>query len=312
MKQIFKNKKGSAMTWAVVIIAFMLVIGGGFFVVKGGYLQSITPDGSPSPEKCADSTGILYVNNYSALVGGTDPGAMTFSAGILQEGEGATDVIVAKSVTPGTTTFAVGDKLVIFGSIANYLDKYEVITMGCGGATLDFPIMYSTSDNPSIRIKNDDGDFMSNAIGGLTTNQTSLSAGETLNLEVEIQGTNGESSGEGVYIVEFPASSNANISSVTLDGKSPIALPTVHTSLNAGSKIVAFDVPAVEGSTKKTMTLSVSLVTGKILNGGVYTDFYSKQWFIDDNKKLAYGIEDSDGTLKYENTVASDFFINAP
>jgi len=301
-----KNKNGKGNNLLVGFIILIAVVGIGFWYVS----QDIGGGSVTDVGRCSDSTGTVTINNFSELVGGADPSA-TYTAGVIKSGDSETSTIVASSVTSGTTTFAVGDKVVLFGSASNYIDKYEVFTMKCGGSVVDFPMKYSTSDNPSIRIKNDDGDFMTDSSVGGATNQTNLATGETLNLEVEFQGTNGESSGEGVYIVEFPASTSANITSVLLNGQSPVAVPTVHSSANAGSKIVAFDVPAVNGATKNTMTLSIVLGSGKDLSGGVLTDWYAKQWFIDDDKTLKYGVQDSDGTAKYENTLDYDFFINS-
>lgn len=289
------------------IFGFMLLGIVGLLIVGSilGVGQTQVEKGEPVEDitQCADSTGVLTANSRSALSAGTDPSSPTITAGV----DGGP---VTTSVTSGTTTFPVGSEIEVLVSKSDYIDRSFTFTMPCGGKTLDAPLFYSTSDNPSIRIKNDDGDFMTDSFKG-ATNQTDLSVGETLILDVELQGTNGESSGDGIYIIEFPASTSANITSVTLDGQSPIPLPSgLHTAQNADSELVAFNVGAVEGAVKDTHTLSIVLGSTKDLTGGVYTDWYAKQEFIETDDTIAYGTVDAQGTSKYENNVGYDFYIN--
>jgi hypothetical protein len=270
------------------------------------YTNIFGKDTTPNEQvvtSCGDSTGKLTINAYNALNPSTNV-TPTLTVGV-------NGGIVSTSATSGTTTFAVGDKLLIFGALSDYIDTSVEATMKCGGIVVDMPMYYSTSDNPAVRIKNDDGDYVSDNVAGLTTNQTDLAAGETFSMDVEFSGTSLESSGEFIYIVEFPASTSANISKIELSGATSVALPTVHSTVNAGSKVAAFKVPAVVGSAKAVHTLTVELASSKDLSGGVYTDLYSIQQFIDDDGTIKSGVQDSDGTLKYENTLDFDFYINA-
>jgi len=299
-----KNGMGAVATTLIIVLAIVLVFGVIYAIAQTG------KGGEPGIEGCADSTGVLTIQDYSALSTGTDPGTPVYTAGIKGEGDTKETTIVATTVTSGTTTFPIGAEVVVIAVLSDYLDEVYEFKMPCGGKTLKAPMYYSTSDNPSIKIKNDDDNFMTNSQIGGTTNQTDLTAGETLMLEAVFQGTNGESSGEGVWVLEFAASTSANISSVTFDGKQTIAIPSVHTLLNTSSEAVAFEVPAVVGSTKASHTLSIQLEPTKDLGDGVYTDWYAKQWFIDDDNTVSYGIQDSDGTAKYENTLDYDWFID--
>lgn len=292
--------KTSGLVFVISIAVVLLLAIFGWFM----YTNTQTQIGSDtSPVDCADSTGILTVTGYSALNPSTNI-SPTVKAGV-------NGGVIATTVTSGTTTFPVGAKVKVIGEISDYIDKSFEFTMPCGGEVLSMPLYYSTSDNPSIRIKNDDGDYVSDNVAGATVNQTNLALGETLIMDIEFAGTSQESSGDGIYVIEFPASTAGNITNVELSGATSVPLPQVHTTLNAGSKVVAFKVPAVVGSEKVTHTLTVTLGATKDLAGGVYTDWYSMQEFIDDNGQIAYGVEDSDGTAKYENTLDFDFLINA-
>lgn len=295
------NKKGKTnpMVWIVIVAVAALVFG--LIELPTG---TVVDDEHASPVTCADSTGILTVQDRSILAGGTAPSSPTITCGV----NGGP---VTTSVTSGTTTFAVGEDLQCLISDSDSIDKSFNFVMPCGGKQLDGALYYSTSDNPGVRIKNDDGDFMTDNVAGGATNQTNLAAGETLTLEVEFQGTNTEASGDGIYVIEFPASTAANITTVKMAGLSEVSIPTVHTLQNAGSKAVAFKIPNVVGAEKKTYALQIVLGSAKDVSGGVYTDWYGGQEFIDDDSTITWGVEDSDGTAKYENTLDYDFYINA-
>ena len=303
-----KNKKAmGAAIWVLVGLVALLVVGGGVYMFSTPEAQVIVTQPSElAGTGCADSTGILTMNDYSALDSGTDPGTPTYTAGT----DGG---VITTTVTSGTTEFPIGAKIIVLSSISNYIDKSFSFTMPCGGKVLDVPMYYSTNDNPSIKIKNDDDNFMTDNIsGGLLgggVNQSALTAGETFNLEVEFQGTNGEASGDGLYVIEFPANSGANITSVTIAGLESVPVPSVHTSQNAGSQIAAFKVPSIVGAEKKTYVLSIALAATKTLVGGVYTDWYTMQEFVDDDKTISYGVEDASGDGKYENADDSDFYV---
>lgn len=291
-----KVKSGTILAIVGFIVLLSLVA---FLLVP----QVITNGGGLKIESCPDATGILTVNAINALEKGTAVSGPTITAGV----KGQT---LSTTVTSGTTTFPVGSEVTVLVSKADYLDEKFTFTMPCGGKTLEAPLYYATSDNPSVRIKNDDGDYLTDDIAGGAVNQTDLSAGETVNFDVEFQGTALENSGDLVYIVEFPANSGVNISQVNMAGANKLnSVPSIHSSLNAGSKIVAFEIPALVGSEKKVYTLSVSLEASKDLAGGVYTDWYAKQYFIDDDGTVQYGIQDASGDAKYENTGDFDFLI---
>ena len=283
-----------------VIAALALLIGGFYFIQQ----SAIGTPGAPSPTTCADSTGVLTVNAVDALQQSSTIGTPTITAGV----NGGP---VTTSVTSGTTTFAVGDQITVLVSKAGYIDKSFSFVMPCGGEVLQAPLYAASATNPSVRIKNDDGDFMTDNVAGGAVNQTALSAGETLNLDVEFQGVALENSGDLIYIVELPASSSANVTSITMPGLESVPLPTVHSLQNAASKAAAFKVPAINNGEKKTYTLSIVLGASKTLSGGVYTDWYAEQEFVDLDGSIQNGIENSQGTAEYENTGDSDFYINA-
>ena len=305
MKSILESKAGKTSK---------LLIGGGIMVVLflgiityNMVTQSAVPttvELQDTPGGCADSTGVLTVNDRSASDYGTTPGSPTITCGV----DGGA---VTTSITSGTTTFAVGSQLNCLLAITDYIDEDFSFSMPCGGKQLDAPLWYSTSDNPSLTWYNDDSNAMTNAAAGsTTTNQTDLSPGETFTLELKVQGTAGESSGDGIIVVEFQAQSSGNITTATLGGKQPIGVPAIANTLNAASKVFAFEVDAVEEGNVAKLPFQVQLASSSDLSGGVNTTWYSKQKFINDDKTIGYGVQDSDGTAKYENLISSAFYIN--
>lgn len=298
IKTMPKKNNGSAKGIIIGIILIAVLFFGYMAISQTGGQEG----GSTDPTQCADSTGILTVNSLSAIVGGTAPSSPTVTAGI----DGGA---VAKAVTSGTTTFPVGAEVEVLVSKADYIDRSYTFTMPCGGYTLDAKLFQSTSDNPSITIKDADGDTVTDAIAGGANNLTVV--GSTVEGSVKFVGTAFESSGKGIYVIEFPAGSDANISTVSLGSLNEVAKPKIYTTLNAGSKVVAFEVPAVEGGVVKEYDLLITLEGGKTLTGGIYTDWFGGQEFIDDDLTISEGVEDSDGTAKYENTLDYDAYVSA-
>lgn len=298
--------KKNTQKWMVGLLVILIVIVG--YMAVGQNIGGTSTTGTTDPNQCGDATGILTVNAVNTLQLGTAVASPTITCGV---NGGA----VATSVTSGTTTFPVGANLVCLVSKADYIDTEFSATMGCGGLVEQVGMFYSTSDNPSIEIQDKNSNTLTDNIAGGTTNISNLAVGETMKAEVIFTGTALESSGEGIYIIEFPAGSNSNITEgdagVTLGTLSHISVPSVYSTVNAGSRVDAFNVPAVEGSSEASYNLQVSLQATKDLAGGVYTTWYSKQAFVDTDGTIKVGVQDSTGTAKYENTVDYKFLINS-
>jgi len=303
MKNMNKKGMGAIATIFIGFLVLLIVLAGIFAVanVFGG------TDGTSSKD-CADSTGTLTLTAIDALQEGTTISAPTITCGV--DGQSVTT-----SVTSGTTTFGIGRKLDCLVSKANYIDIEYETTMECGGVSDSVKMYSSTSDNPAFTIKDLDSSTtaLTDNVAGGAVNTSNPSAGDVLNLVVEFQGTALESSGEGIYVIEFPAKSNSNITAgdtgVTLGSLAHTTVPTVHSLQNAGSRVDAFEVPAVVGSAIAKYDLLISLQASSDLTGGVYTDWYAKQAFVETDGTIVVGVENSLGTAKYENTIDRDFWI---
>lgn len=301
MKQLLLSKSGkkdrNAVKWIVGIIVIVAIV---IAVI------AFMPERAIGPTDCPESSQILTVQDYSAIAGGTDPGSPTLTAGV----DGG---VMATTVTSGTTTFPVGSSVKLFASITDYLDKSWTFIMPCGGYTLEAPMYYSTGDNPAIEWQTKASDALTDNVAGGAQNITDVAAGGVLKAKLVLTGTSLESSGEGIMVIEFPAQSDANITEggVSLGSLKKVSVPRAYTVQNAASRIVAFEVPALIGSGEAEYTLLVPFEASLDVAGGVYTDWFNMQDFIDDDKTIGYGVEDSDGTAKYENTIDSDWFIES-
>lgn len=298
------NKKGlSALPVILIVIGAMLAVGLVVYYTTGGGAEEIlkkTPAGG-----CPESTATLTVNTPNAEALGTSV-STNLTAGVVGSSVGTT-------VTSGTTTFPVDKKvnILVVGNGA-YIDTSVLdVEIECGGTEIDVPIYASAAANPTIRIINDEGDYMTDAAAG-NVNQTDIAAGESLSVTVEFSGTSQESTGDGVFIVETAAGTGINISRIELDGVEGVAVPGIHAGTTTGGKFLSFDIPAIVGTQKVKKTLTfVSKSATADFSGAVLTDWYAKQDFVDTNGQITSGIEDANGNAKYEKTLDSDFFIDA-
>ena len=283
------------------VLILILVVGIGFYAVTQVELGG-RPD---TPIAAAEACGIdttLTINAVNALARGT---AVSPSY-VAKINNG-----VAMTFTSGTTKLSPGDTVSILANLTNSIDIIATSApVTCGPNNLDIEL-YATDDPAGIDIYNDDDNKMTDNVAGGATNQTNLAEGEALTVKVKFKGNNEQSTGSLIYVVE--AGTAANITAITMSGYAEklTAIPSVHTTQVAGSKVVAFRIPAVIGAVTKEYDLTFTLGSGKDLVGAVYTDAYSEQAFADDDGTFKIGIQDQSGDSKYEDTLDADFFIES-
>ena len=89
-------------------------------------------------------------------------------------------------------------------------------------------------------------------------------------------------------------------------------MPTFYTSNAALSVSEAYEIPAVLDGNTATYTLTIEPEAGETVGGGddsIYVTAYSKQAFRDADGSFKVGIENSQGTIQYEDTWDFDFMI---
>lgn len=212
-----------------------------------------------------------------------------------------------------SATFQYGDDVELLVSKSDYLDKVvSVENLKCGSNTVT-DSMYATSTN-SFKIKNTDGTaVLTDSASGGATNQSSSSS--SMNFEIQIDSTSDESTGDLVVIVETNDTEVDSIGLSGLEGASKTDTPDSHSDEFSGSSISkAFDVPAVLDGASVYGTLTLDPESGATIGNDetpVYVTAYSKQSFVDDDGSFGYGVEDSSGDTKYEDSWDYDFLIKA-
>lgn len=283
----------------VFLIAMMLAVGG---AVYWGVSQ--TQFSTPTIVQQASSCGIsttLTLNAVNALAEGTSV-APTYTAKI---NGGA-----AESFTSGTTTLSPGDTVQVLASKTNFIDTVVTAkSIHCGSNRLDVP-MYATGAVSGIDMYNTNNNIMTDSATGGAVNQSALSAGEALTVTAKFKGTNQQSTGDLIYIVE--AGSAANITSIDMVGATKLtSVPSIYTTKVAGSKVVAFSVPAIVGAKTVSHDITFTTGTGKLLSGAVYGTYYSEQEATNTDGTFFKGVQDANGNAVYEDTGSSNFYINA-
>lgn len=325
LKPLIADKRGKndqmTMLISVLVVIGILIVGSMFFTNR--QQTQLAKEGvTPGTTGACALDSPLTVLDISKIAGGTAPSSPTITAGIVKEGDSdGENSVIATSITSGNTyNQFVGKKVAVLVSDGDSLDeKFIIEEFDCGGETIGAEgLYYSSSADPAITIKDTDTQVndLTDATAGGPYNATAPTTGTSFDVDVKFQSTSLESSGDGIWVVEFPAGSAANITdgsvsmSDALGSKlNIVSKPKLHTQVNAGSELVAFEVPMIKDGASKVYTLKLDLDASKDLSGAVLTDWYAKQYFIDDDSTLAYGIEDSDGTAKHENNFDDDFLI---
>lgn len=157
--------------------------------------------------------------------------------------------------------------------------------------------------------------------GQFLTNQSTMSGGasnesaitSTRTLTVSFQSDTQQATGDMLYVLESPASSAANISSISLTcgGKAMTTgiIPSYLSAANANSFRAAWDIPSVENGAKLDCALQIVPAVGKQPTGGFVTTAYVKNKFIDIDGTLKEGIYDSNGNIKYIKTQVASFQV---
>jgi hypothetical protein len=278
-----------------VVFGILLLGGVGFLVVDQSAVGS---DGDVTDvTKCNVDTSVSF-----NVVNGLSKGTAVAESQTVRVNGG----------NPGAvpTNLIPGDELEYLLNASNFIDKTGVHTVTCGPQTINDE-MFATSTN-TFTIFNSVGNVLSDAAGGGTTNQSALGSGGAEILDIEIKGTDKESTGDLVVVVEH--TNQTGCDTITLSGLGGAAttdVPDLYSVSGANAKAFAYDVPAVEGATKVTGALGIAAKSGQICSGSIYVTAYSKQAFADTDGTFVTGVENADDVIKYEDTWDFDFNVAA-
>lgn len=288
------RKKGQAVMGTVMIIAVLGLLGlFGWVAWSQGWFSAQT---IVSEKDCSTAPSIS-LNGIDALNKGT---AVT----ITQNHTTVNGDYVGTSAPSG---YQRGDVVELIVSSANYLDKkLAPITLDCGTNIIKEEV-YATSTN-TFRVFNTDGNPLSDNIAGGSTNQSTSSS--PITLKICIDSTVDQSTGDLVIVVEANETTLFDTIKLSgLPGAKDVSNPDSYSANVANSLVKSFEVSALLDGVSECGSLTFSPESSQTLSGPVYITAYSKQWFADKDGTFKYGIENSDGTTKYEDTWDFDFHI---
>jgi len=205
--------------------------------------------------------------------------------------------------------FQIGDNVELLLEKANYIaDELPSITIdSCGTKTINGEL-YATSEN-SFRIFNTNNNLLTDDASGGATNQTKLTASGSF--EVKIDSTTDESTGDLVIVIE--AGNTSQVDDLVLSGfpgVKKVDVPEFYSNVGANAIQRAYQIDALKDGATESGTLKiVPEASATIEDCAVYVTAYSIQGFVDTDGSFDTGVEDSEGTAKYEDTWDFDFYI---
>jgi hypothetical protein len=301
-----KQGKMAPLVTVLIVFAMIALLAIGYMVVKNTQLAAPPEEGAGQSSTDCNIAPSLSFSVYNGLVKGT--GVATIESirlnGVLQ--------------TPGVvpSAFQYGDVVEVFYNASDYIDVIgPTHTMKCGVNTLNQEIFRATSANPALSIFNSDGNKVGNCITAplLNAGVNQSESAVPISMELKVQGSPLETSGDMIVVIEVTNSTEVGLSDISLSGTgvTDAAIPSFYLYNSTISSTKAFNVPAAYNGALNTYTIRINPKTGMTIGataageGGtrVIVNTYAKQAFIDTDGTFKVGVEDADGTAKYENNV---------
>lgn len=289
-----KAVKNRRLAWTFGILLAIVVIAG------GTYLFSIAPSEDDDDTTTAGCRIVptISLSSQDALEQGT---AVTTTKSYSVNG-------VYFATAP---TFAEGDKVRVLFNASSYIDVLsDEITLSCGANQL--PILIYDWSAPTMQIKEDNSVITDSVTAG-TTNGSAIVSGGSETFEVCFTGTDKDSTGDFIYIVELGTTQNVSTinmysGTTNLDDED---VPEFYTDTLTSPATQGFLVPAIIGAKEVCYDMTIVAKSGKIIVGAVYTTAYVGEPLIeDDGSFIEYGVEQSDGDSDYEDTFDYDIFLD--
>ena len=208
-------------------------------------------------------------------------------------------------------TYEFGDKVQFVYNKSDYIDEIsETVTVKCGSNSLSGDL-YAT-DTATFSVFNNDGNKVTDGTGAVATWQ----AGSTspINMEVRVESKSDQSTGDLIVVIE--SSNTTQVDDLTLSPATEVDVPEFYAVAGAGSIAKAYKVAALKDGEAKSFTLNLNPESGVGIgdsasegNNTIYMTAYSEQAYVDTDGSFKVGIENSDGTIAYEDTWDYDWVI---
>jgi hypothetical protein len=219
------------------------------------------------------------------------------------------------SVTLSSQKFNVNDNVKLLLNATGYIDKViETKITKCGQNDVSTTIDASTAAGVSFDMWQKSTDLTDAVVGG-ANNATGIAAGGSDVYTLYVKGADNAVTGDLVYVIEL--GSTQNVSSITMVDSAGNELvdadvPNFYADTISSAYKDAFIIPSFDNAVEKEFSITVSLVTGKLISGAVYTTAYAKQAFVDNDGSYKVGVTNTDNTAtQYEWTDDVDFYLEA-
>lgn len=207
-------------------------------------------------------------------------------------------------------SFAQGDKVELLLNGSGLIDTIvEEFTIACGANKVSVPVKDYTA--PTLQIYEDNAILTDSATGG-AENGSAVGLGGSETFEVRLTGTDKDTSGDLIYVVEL--ATNTNVSDVTMYdslGSNLVEadVPDFYVNSLSSPFVKAFEIPEVIGAKEIKYFATVTAKSGKGISGAVYTSAYVKEGLTLDDGSFSVDVEDENGNADYEATFDYDFYM---
>lgn len=295
------NKKGQAMWFGLGLVVVLIILG---VVFVPGILQSISGGDNEVPVAGCRNTPTITYSVFDELNKGTSVSGAVVEAIVNGQYKGV--------VTSGTTKFQKGQEVELLVGAANYLNKtLNPITIDCDDNQV-ITYLYATDDG-TLTVFNDGGNAVTNqGFGGAGTNQSESTT--PIQNEIKLTANTDESLGDVVAVLEYSNKTEVDDLVLSGDGVSKTSIPETYTEQGTNNIVRAYEISnAPMDGVSKVYYLNIEPATGYQIgagnNGVMNITMYTKQWFVEKDGTFAYGIENVDGTAKYEDVFTFGYTI---
>lgn len=202
----------------------------------------------------------------------------------------------------------VGAKITGYYSASDYIDQeIESFTVTCGMSEAPVQYMKPTDDPSTFEVKEDASTLSDDATGG-STNASATSG--VLDLVLKVGASSDTTTGDLIIVLEYDNDTQAD--DITLSGGTDASVPEIYTEEASGSLVKAYRISEIEDGSSRSFDVNIEPESGQTLEStALRITRYSVQAFEDTDGSVLEGVEDGDGTAKYEDSGDYDIYVGA-
>ena len=251
---------------------------------------------------------------------GQNPSVVSTATNALQSGSSLVTtgtVYRVNGVYQGTTSPTVKGSVDAMFILTGYLNTIKSQSIGCGSNPIQTSQYAAATPTVTILGQVSGVTLVNSTTGVAGNNETKGGAGASYNDRIHFVGTNLNSTGQMLVIVDYANATSAIASaSLTPISGAPYATPLAaipkgYASLTSGGAQYAFLIPAIVGANTADYNLQTQAASSSVVAGAVRISLYSLQPFVETDGTFNPGTTawDSVGTAKYAVVQNAVFYI---